>query len=702
MVRPPSALLRRRALRRRGSPPMPRASATSPPPSASIRASPPSSPASRRSRCATTTPAPLVRAALGRDAGAGARPLPAVPRRSPRSRRRAATTPSSTATASPSGSRPAVRAWARAAGLRLVSFGYRNDWADAQWLDAGPEDFPARRRRGGGGRHHLLPRLRLRARPRQAASSAPPATTAPTRSRSLMRLVGDRGPPRRRGRAARRLPRRSRHAPRPRGRAPPRRAPGPLRRLSRPRPRPCGQPCARLTPLPSPAPSSSAPASASAAAPAPRPRPGAAWPSTATGSTAPRAPPGGSTVPRRPSPAPARSPRRRRRDRARRGALPRRPAPRRPPRPLRGGLRRPCRRARLPRRRQLRRHGHLGRRRPPRAPGSSTPSPTSRPQDAGGARFAYRLSRTAVRAPRRRALALLPGRALGRPRRDPRRARPLRGGRRPLLRQGDPPAPRRRPAARRAHRLHPRPLLRPHEERADDRELRLADGHRARRRRAHRLPHQGPVAPGELVRRRARPARAARSAAATGGTWPTATGAPASSRARPATPATTSSPRPPTSPSATPGSSPTPPTRAAPTSSSSAPRPSRRLIAAARADGRLALDPVDADFVAGTQAAGLRHRREGLAYRLTWRRFAGGRGLTPRKRVAPSARGLPLRRRLVYRARHGIAVWSHRVFALARRLGRPGLYLAWARPRSPPTRARMPRPICPDFAAVHA
>ena len=35
-----------------------------------------------------------------------------------------------------------VRAWARSAGVRLVSFGYRNDWADAQWLDAGPEDFP--------------------------------------------------------------------------------------------------------------------------------------------------------------------------------------------------------------------------------------------------------------------------------------------------------------------------------------------------------------------------------------------------------------------------------------------------------------------------------------------------------------------------------------------------------------------------------
>ena len=36
-----------------------------------------------------------------------------------------------------------VRAWAHAAGLRLVSLGYRNDWADEQRLDAGPEVFPA-------------------------------------------------------------------------------------------------------------------------------------------------------------------------------------------------------------------------------------------------------------------------------------------------------------------------------------------------------------------------------------------------------------------------------------------------------------------------------------------------------------------------------------------------------------------------------
>ena len=35
-----------------------------------------------------------------------------------------------------------VRAWARASGVRLVSLGYRNDWADEQRLDTAPEDFP--------------------------------------------------------------------------------------------------------------------------------------------------------------------------------------------------------------------------------------------------------------------------------------------------------------------------------------------------------------------------------------------------------------------------------------------------------------------------------------------------------------------------------------------------------------------------------
>jgi hypothetical protein len=36
----------------------------------------------------------------------------------------------------------AVRAWAHDNDLSLVSIGYRNDWADRQWIDAGPLQFP--------------------------------------------------------------------------------------------------------------------------------------------------------------------------------------------------------------------------------------------------------------------------------------------------------------------------------------------------------------------------------------------------------------------------------------------------------------------------------------------------------------------------------------------------------------------------------
>lgn len=100
------------------------------------------------------------------------------------------------------------------------------------------------------------------------------------------------------------------------------------------------------------------------------------------------------------------------------------------------------------------------------------------------------------------------------------------------------------------------------------------------------------------------------------------------------------------------------------------------IVGRAVGEGRLALEPAAPDVVAGTQAAGFRHRREGLAYRLTWK---WRRGLRPVKRVAPSARGIAPRRRLVYRTRHVIARWSHRLFWLARRTGRHGLYLRTAR-----------------------
>lgn len=100
----------------------------------------------------------------------------------------------------------------------------------------------------------------------------------------------------------------------------------------------------------------------------------------------------------------------------------------------------------------------------------------------------------------------------------------------------------------------------------------------------------------------------------------------------------------------------------------------RQMIDRARAEGRLQLDEVDADFIARTQAAGLRHRRDGLAYRLSWRR----RGVVPRKRVAAGT-AMPLRRKLVYRLRYGIARSSHRIFRLARTARAPWLYTAWAR-----------------------
>jgi coenzyme F420-reducing hydrogenase beta subunit len=101
----------------------------------------------------------------------------------------------------------------------------------------------------------------------------------------------------------------------------------------------------------------------------------------------------------------------------------------------------------------------------------------------------------------------------------------------------------------------------------------------------------------------------------------------------------------------------------------------QRLINEARAEGRLGLEPVDADFVADTQAAGFRQRREGLAYRLTWAR----RGIRPIKRVAPSAAGIGWRRKLVYRTRAAISRGSHRIARLAAATGRPQVYVGWAR-----------------------
>jgi len=98
------------------------------------------------------------------------------------------------------------------------------------------------------------------------------------------------------------------------------------------------------------------------------------------------------------------------------------------------------------------------------------------------------------------------------------------------------------------------------------------------------------------------------------------------------------------------------------------------LMSEAIEDGRLKLEPVDAGFVARTQAAGLRQRREGLAYRLARRRSA----LQPRKRFAADAHAPSARRRILYRMRQAISAGSHRMFGLARRSGLKRLYIGWA------------------------
>ena len=101
----------------------------------------------------------------------------------------------------------------------------------------------------------------------------------------------------------------------------------------------------------------------------------------------------------------------------------------------------------------------------------------------------------------------------------------------------------------------------------------------------------------------------------------------------------------------------------------------RDIVESAIAQERLALASVDAALVADTQAAGLRQRREGLAYRL---RIAPP-ALPLAKRVRPGGSDLPMRRKLLYRSRRLISALSHRVFALARATGRHRLYIVWAR-----------------------
>ena len=101
----------------------------------------------------------------------------------------------------------------------------------------------------------------------------------------------------------------------------------------------------------------------------------------------------------------------------------------------------------------------------------------------------------------------------------------------------------------------------------------------------------------------------------------------------------------------------------------------RQVIEEGIKDRRLQLNPVDGELVAQTQAAGLRQRREGLAYRLTWAHS----GIRPRKRVPPDAKTPSRQRKVIYRMRYLISAWSHKVFRFVRWVHQPGFYILWAR-----------------------
>ena len=87
---------------------------------------------------------------------------------------------------------------------------------------------------------------------------------------------------------------------------------------------------------------------------------------------------------------------------------------------------------------------------------------------------------------------------------------------------------------------------------------------------------------------------------------------------------------------------------------------------------QLRLTDLSAARAARSQDAGLRHRREGLAYRLARERAAGRP--VPTKRVAPSA-DLPEKRRRIYDLRTDLIVAGDRAYARAREAGSFAVFL---------------------------
>ncbi|MCZ6800488.1 MAG: Coenzyme F420 hydrogenase/dehydrogenase, beta subunit C-terminal domain [Nitrospirae bacterium] len=95
-------------------------------------------------------------------------------------------------------------------------------------------------------------------------------------------------------------------------------------------------------------------------------------------------------------------------------------------------------------------------------------------------------------------------------------------------------------------------------------------------------------------------------------------------------------------------------------------------------EDRLQLDAIDADTIAASQEGGLRHRREGLAYRLLLKDQAGS--WRPQKRVEAHEDHLTKKQKNIFRLRIDLAAMSHVAFAKALEAGRFEDFIALLKP----------------------
>ncbi|HEX5513739.1 MAG TPA: Coenzyme F420 hydrogenase/dehydrogenase, beta subunit C-terminal domain [Gammaproteobacteria bacterium] len=102
------------------------------------------------------------------------------------------------------------------------------------------------------------------------------------------------------------------------------------------------------------------------------------------------------------------------------------------------------------------------------------------------------------------------------------------------------------------------------------------------------------------------------------------------------------------------------------------------LLKKGQDNGALNLLDSTPEQIARSQAGGLRHRREGLAYRLA-RDEALGRWHPP-KRVAPSDTRLTGRRKKIYELRSALAEYSHEAFLQAKEVGDFSVFIRMMQP----------------------